>query len=160
MASGAALAADSAAGSNTNNGQANAAADAGAVAPDARQNIAPNNTGNSQINTGSGTTGTTGTTGTGTTGTGTGTGTGSMLNPDGTNSSGTGVTNGTGNSSTTGGTNSVMGNDDPSKMSNDGMSKDDQHRNSMCKDGKCPDQSGKVDTERTPQEQKTDGTTQ
>ncbi|HBX15608.1 MAG TPA: hypothetical protein DEF92_22995, partial [Leclercia adecarboxylata] len=56
MASGAALAADSAGGSDSNNGQANAAADAGAVAPDARQNIAPNNTGNSQINTGSGTT--------------------------------------------------------------------------------------------------------
>ncbi|MDU1085860.1 MAG: protein YbgS, partial [Leclercia adecarboxylata] len=137
-------------GSSSNNGQANAAADAGAVAPDAHQNIAPNNTGNSQINTGSGTTGTTGT----------GTG-GTMLNPDGTNStSGTGTTNGTGNSSTTGGTNSVMGNDDPSKMDSSGMTKDDQHKNSMCKDGKCPDQSGKVDTERTPQEQKTDGTTQ
>lgn len=126
MASGAALAADSGSGS-ANNGQANAAADAGAVAPDARQNIAPNNTGNSQINTGSGTTGT---------------------------------TNGTGNSSTTGGTNSIMGNDDPSKMDSSGMTKDEQHKNSMCKDGKCPEQSGKVDSERTQEEQKTDGTSQ
>ena len=76
VSGGAALAADSAGGSDSNNGQANAAADAGAVAPDARQNIAPNNTGNSQINTGSGTTGTTSSGGSGT-----------MLNPDGTNAS-------------------------------------------------------------------------
>ena len=41
LASGAALAADS--GAQTNNGQANAAADAGQVAPDARENVAPNN---------------------------------------------------------------------------------------------------------------------
>ena len=39
LASGAALAADS--GAQTNNGQANAAADAGQVAPDARENVAP-----------------------------------------------------------------------------------------------------------------------
>ncbi|MEG1214172.1 MAG: protein YbgS [Leclercia sp.] len=139
LASGAALAAET--GSDSNNGQANAAADAGAVAPDARQNIAPNNTGNSHINTGSGTTGTGGT----------------MLHPDGTNS---GTTTGSGNSSTTGGTNSIMGNDDPSKMDNGGMTKDEQHKNSMCKDGKCPDESGKVDNERTNEERKTDGTSQ
>ena len=44
LASGAALAADS--GAQTNNGQANAAADAGQVAPDARENVAPNNVDN------------------------------------------------------------------------------------------------------------------
>ena len=51
LASGAALAAD--AGAQSNNGQANAAADAGQVAPDAKQNVAPNNVGNDHINTGS-----------------------------------------------------------------------------------------------------------
>mgnify|MGYP004642141757 CR=1 FL=1 len=52
LASGAALAADS--GAQTNNGQANAAADAGQVAPDARENVAPNNVDNNGVNTGSG----------------------------------------------------------------------------------------------------------
>ncbi|MGQ7115475.1 protein YbgS, partial [Escherichia sp. TWPC-MK] len=37
-----------------NNGQANAAADAGQVAPDARENVAPNNVDNNGVNTGSG----------------------------------------------------------------------------------------------------------
>jgi hypothetical protein len=41
LASGAALAAD--------NGQANSAADAGQVAPDARENVAPNNVDNGKI---------------------------------------------------------------------------------------------------------------
>lgn len=112
LASGSVLAADSA--SDSNNGQANAAADAGAVAPDARQNIAPNNLDNNQINTGSGAGGT-------------------MLHPN--------------------GTSSTMDN-------HDGMTKDEQHKNSMCKDGKCPDESGKVDNERTQEERKTDGTSQ
>lgn len=48
LASGAALAADS--GAQTNNGQANAAADAGQVAPDARENVAPNNVDNNGVN--------------------------------------------------------------------------------------------------------------
>lgn len=47
LASGAALAADS--GAQTNNGQANAAADAGQVAPDARENVAPNNVDNNGV---------------------------------------------------------------------------------------------------------------
>ena len=42
LASGAALAADT--GAQSNNGQANSAADAGQVAPDARENVAPNKT--------------------------------------------------------------------------------------------------------------------
>ncbi|VEB94090.1 Uncharacterised protein [Citrobacter koseri] len=50
LASGAALAAD--ANTQSNNGQANSSADAGQVAPDARENIAPNNVDNSQINSG------------------------------------------------------------------------------------------------------------
>ena len=52
LASGAALAADT--GAQSNNGQANSSADAGQVAPDARENVAPNNVDNSQINSGSG----------------------------------------------------------------------------------------------------------
>lgn len=58
LASGAALAADT--GAQSNNGRANSSADAGQVAPDARENVAPNNVDNSQINSGSG--GTTGST--------------------------------------------------------------------------------------------------
>lgn len=85
-ASGAALAAMKR--SATNNGQANAAADAGQVAPDARENVAPNNVDNNGVNTGSG---------------------GTMLHPDG------------------------------SSMNNDGMTKDEEHKNTMCKDGRCPD---------------------
>lgn len=84
LASGAALAADS--GAQSNNGQANAAADAGQVAPDARENVAPNNVDNNGVNTGSG---------------------GTMLHPDG------------------------------SSMNNDGMTKDEEHKNTMCKDGRC-----------------------
>ena len=54
LASGAAFADDSP--SQSNNGQANSSADAGQVAPDARENVAPNNVDNSQINSGSGST--------------------------------------------------------------------------------------------------------
>lgn len=46
LASGSVLAAET--GSTDNNGDANAAAAAGQVAPDAKQNIAPNNVDNSQ----------------------------------------------------------------------------------------------------------------
>ena len=69
LASGAALAADS--GAQTNNGQANAAADAGQVAPDARENVAPNNVDNNGVNTGSG---------------------GTMLHPDGSSMNNDGMT--------------------------------------------------------------------
>ncbi|HIB8330556.1 TPA: YbgS-like family protein [Escherichia coli] len=106
LASGAALAADS--GAQTNNGQANAAADAGQVAPDARENVAPNN----GVNTGSG---------------------GTMLHSDG------------------------------SSMNNDGMTKDEEHKNTMCKDGRCPDINKKVQTGdgiNNDVDTKTDGTTQ
>ncbi|WP_426816726.1 YbgS-like family protein [Winslowiella sp. 2C04] len=51
LGSGAAMAA-------SNNGTANQAADAGAAAGGAKQNLQPNNVDNSQINTGSGTSGT------------------------------------------------------------------------------------------------------
>ena len=44
-------------GSSGSNGDANAAAEAGQVAPDAKQNIAPNNVDNSNINTGNTNTG-------------------------------------------------------------------------------------------------------
>ena len=69
LASGAALAADS--GAQSNNGQANAAADAGQVAPDARENVAPNNVDNNGVNTGSG---------------------GTMLHPDGSSMNNDGMT--------------------------------------------------------------------
>ncbi|EEY1687335.1 hypothetical protein DS101_004195 [Escherichia coli] len=111
LASGAALAADS--GAQTNNGQANAAADAGQVAPpDARENVAPNNVDNNGVNTGSG---------------------GTMLHSDG------------------------------SSMNNDGMTKDEEHKNTMCKDGRCPDINKKVQTGdgiNNDVDTKTDGTTQ
>lgn len=58
LASGAALAADT--GAQTNNGQANAAAEAGQVAPDAKQNVAPNNLDGTNINTGNTNTNTSG----------------------------------------------------------------------------------------------------
>lgn len=58
LASGAALAADT--GTQTNNGQANAAAEAGQVAPDAKQNVAPNNLDGTNINTGNTNTNTSG----------------------------------------------------------------------------------------------------
>lgn len=113
LASGAALAADT--GAQSNNGQANSSADAGQVAPDARENVAPNNVDNSQINSGSGT----------------GTG-GTMLHPDG------------------------------STMSQDNMSSDEVHKNSMCKDGRCPDTGKKLDNgdSMNHDNSKTDGTTQ
>ncbi|MDE7589104.1 YbgS-like family protein [Enterobacter bugandensis] len=50
LASGSVLAAET--GASDSNGDANAAAAAGQVAPDAKQNIAPNNVDNSQINNG------------------------------------------------------------------------------------------------------------
>ncbi|MDG1642251.1 hypothetical protein DA718_19505 [Klebsiella huaxiensis] len=106
LASGAVLAADT--GTQSNNGQANSAADAGQVAPDARENVAPNNV-DGNINTGSSNTG------------------GTMLHPDGSN------------------------------MNHDGMSSDEVHKNSMCKDGRCPDTDKKVGQDDA---SKTDGTTQ
>ncbi|MEY0427512.1 YbgS-like family protein, partial [Providencia rettgeri] len=99
-------------GAQTNNGQANAAADAGQVAPDARENVAPNNVDNNGVNTGSG---------------------GTMLHSDG------------------------------SSMNNDGMTKDEEHKNTMCKDGRCPDINKKVQTGdgiNNDVDTKTDGTTQ
>ncbi|POT58735.1 hypothetical protein C3432_09255 [Citrobacter amalonaticus] len=108
LASGAALAAES--GTQSNNGQANAAADAGQVAPDAKENVAPNNVDNNKINSG-----------------------GKMLHPDG------------------------------STMNHDGMTKDEVHKNSMCKDGRCPDVNKKVETGNginNDVDTKTDGTTQ
>ena len=88
------------------------AADAGQVAPDARENVAPNNVDNNGVNTGSG---------------------GTMLHPDG------------------------------SSMNNDGMTKDEEHKNTMCKDGRCPDINKKVQTGdgiNNDVDTKTDGTTQ
>ncbi|WP_336218868.1 YbgS-like family protein [Citrobacter amalonaticus] len=108
LASGAALAAESS--TEANNGQANAAADAGQVAPDAKENVAPNNVDNSNINSG-----------------------GTMLHPDG------------------------------SSMNHDDMSKDEVHKNTMCKDGRCPDVNKKVETGNginNDVDTKTDGTTQ
>ena len=108
LASGAALAAD--ANTQSNNGQANSSADAGQVAPDARENIAPNNVDNSQINSG-----------------------GTMLHPDG------------------------------SSMNQDDMTSDEVHKNTMCKDGRCPDVNKKVETGdgiNNDVDTKTDGTTQ
>lgn len=51
LAGGAAYAAD-ASSSSSSNGDANAAAKAGQVAPDAKENVAPGNVDNSNINTG------------------------------------------------------------------------------------------------------------
>ena len=110
LASGSALAAD--ANSSGSNGDANAAAEAGQVAPDAKQNIAPNNVDNSKINTGNTNTG------------------GSMLHPDGT---------------------------DSGTLNHDGMTTDEVHKNSVCKDGKCPNPNDKVGYYSAT---KTDGTTQ
>ncbi|MBV4412331.1 YbgS-like family protein [Enterobacteriaceae bacterium YMB-R22] len=97
-----------------NNGQANAAADAGLPAPDAHENLPPKNLDNSQINSGS-------------------------VN-----------TNQTGNTSGDGAT-----------LSGDGMTSDEVHKNTMCKDGRCPDTNKKVETQNgtTPVQRKTDGTT-
>ncbi len=33
---------------------------------------------------------------------------------------------------------------DGSSMNNDGMTKDEEHKNTMCKDGRCPDINKKV----------------
>jgi hypothetical protein len=110
LASGSVLAADT--GSSDSNGDANAAAAAGQVAPDAKQNIAPNNVDNSQINSGNTQTG------------------GTMLHPNGT---------------------------DSGTMNHDGMTKDEVHKNSMCKDGRCPDPNDKIGSDA---DTKTDGTTQ
>jgi len=109
MMSGAALAADNA---SENNGQANSSADAGQVAPDAHQNMAPNGVDNSNVNTDS---------------------SGTMLHPNGSTSDA------------------------------QHMSKDDIHKNTMCKDGKCPDMNKKVQTGsgmNNDVDTKTDGTTQ
>ena len=65
LASGSVLAAET---GSSGNGDANAAASAGQVAPDAKQNVAPNNVDNSQINNGNTNTG------------------GTMLHPNGTDS--------------------------------------------------------------------------
>lgn len=108
LASSAALAAESS--TQANNGQANAAADAGQVAPDAKENVAPNNVDNSNINSG-----------------------GTMLHPDG------------------------------SSMNHEGISKDEVHKNTMCKDGRCPDVNKKVETGNginNDVDTKIDGTTQ
>lgn len=109
MMSGAAFAADSA---SDNNGQANAAASAGQVAPDAKQNVAPNGVDNGNANTQS---------------------SGTMMHPNGSSSDA------------------------------QHMSKDEIHKNSMCKDGKCPDINKKVETGdgiNNDANTKTDGTTQ
>lgn len=110
LTSGSVLAAETSA--SEGNGDANAAASAGQVAPDAKQNIAPNNVDNSHINNGSTNTG------------------GTMLHPNGTGSG---------------------------TMNHDGMTTDEVHKNSMCKDGKCPDPNDKVGNDA---DTKTDGTTQ
>lgn len=89
---------------------ANSSADAGQVAPDARENVAPNNVDNSNVNSG-----------------------GTMLHPNG------------------------------SSMNHEGMTKDEMHKNTMCKDGRCPDVNKKVETGNginNDAETKTDGTTQ
>lgn len=77
--SGIAFAADSTSGAN--NGQANASAEAGQIAPDAHQKVAPNGVSNDKIN-----------------------------------------------------------------GSHHKMSKSEVHKNSMCKDGRCPDTNKKVET--------------
>ncbi|EPJ7087017.1 YbgS-like family protein [Citrobacter amalonaticus] len=108
LASGAALAAESS--TQSNNGQANAAADAGQVAPDAKENVAPNNVDNDNINSG-----------------------GTMLHPN------------------------------SSSMNHEGMTQDEVHKNTMCKDGRCPDMNKKVETGdgmNNGVDSKTDGTTQ
>lgn len=94
LGSGIVYAADSA--SRANNGQANASAEAGQVAPDAHQKIAPNGVSNDKINS-----------------------------------------------------------------SHHKMSKSEVHKNSMCKDGRCPDTNKKVET-KSGQEvnKKVDGTSQ
>ncbi len=112
MTSGAVLAANS-----SNNGTSNAAADAGQVAPGAKQNVAPNNVDNDDINTGH----------------------------TNTNGAATGMTH-----------------SDKSSTDANGMTKEDIHKNTMCKDGRCPDINKKVETGNgvnNDVDTKTDGTT-
>ena len=54
-------------------------------------------------------------------------------------------------------TNGTMLHPDGSTMNHDGMSSDEVHKNSMCKDGRCPDTDKKVGQDEAT---KTDGTTQ
>lgn len=91
-----------------NTGQANAAADAGQVAPDAHQNVAPNGADGSDVNTGSGN---------------------SMKHSTGTS---------------------------------ENMTQDEIHKNTMCKDGRCPDINKKVPSGDASSDvnTKTDGTSQ
>ncbi|MCK1967309.1 YbgS-like family protein [Franconibacter sp. IITDAS19] len=139
LASGAALAASGGAGGSSaggSNGQSNQAADAGQVAPGAKENLAPNGVNNNNINSGSGTTGTTGS--------GTGTSSGAM-------GSGTGTSSSSNTNSGSTGT-----------LSGDGMTTDEVHKNTMCKDGRCPDVNKKVETgsgNNNDVNTKTDGTT-
>ncbi|MCT4710811.1 YbgS-like family protein [Enterobacteriaceae bacterium H11S18] len=108
VASGAALAADSNS-AGQNNGQANSSAEAGQVAPDAHQNVAPKGVDGNNVNN-----------------------SGTMLHPD-----------------------------NNSSMSGDNMSKEEIHKNTMCKDGRCPDMNKKVETgSGSDVDTKTDGTTQ
>lgn len=54
-------------------------------------------------------------------------------------------------------------NPDGSTMNHDGMTKDEEHKNTMCKDGRCPDINKKVETGNGVNNDvntKTDGTTQ
>lgn len=120
MASGAALAADST--SQTNNGGANAAANAGQMAPDAKENLLPKDANNNNINTGN-----------------SNAAGGTMLHPNGNVTS------------------------PNTSASGEHMSKDDIHKNSQCKDGKCPDINEKVQTGNGVNNDvntKTDGTSQ
>jgi hypothetical protein len=107
VASGAALAADTTSG-GSNNGQANASAEAGQVAPDAHQNMAPKGVDNNDVNN-----------------------SGTMLHPN-----------------------------TSSSASGEGMSSEEVHKNTMCKDGRCPDINKKVDTGTHDVDTKVDGTSQ
>lgn len=110
LASGAAFADDSP--SQSNNGQANAAASAGQTAPDAKANLEPNTTTNGSASSGM------------------------KLNTEKHTNSHTGTKH---------------------------MTKDEIHKNSQCKDGKCPDINKKVQTGNginNDTDTKTDGTTQ
>lgn len=61
------------------------------------------------------------------------------------------------------GSDGTMLHPDGSSMSSDGMTKDEEHRNTMCKDGRCPDINEKAQTGDGIDNDvgtKTDGTTQ
>ena len=61
------------------------------------------------------------------------------------------------------GSDGTMLHPDGSSMNNDGMTKDEEHKNTMCKDGRCPDINKKVQTGdgiNNDVDTKTDGTTQ